>query len=229
MASRHGRGRSLARSATKKVPTIAVKVDPVRATRWKKLRAVLESERRKEAGGFDTYWEAVGEILDAELYVAGGFETADDFLREVVKEPRRTAIRNIRVARYASPEQEVRYGTAILDAAIGYVEAKLGAPAKGKLPIHFDELRVGAKKLADATLKDIQAATKALLGKKGKSKAKPPSPSEQAIVKALARVKPLSEVKVHVSGGMLHLSAIPLHAVGDLIKALRGLDLPVGG
>ena len=48
-----------------------------------------------------------------------------------------------------------------------------------------------------------------------------------AIVRALAKVKPLFEVKVHVTGGMLHLSAIPLHAVADLIKALRGLSLPV--
>src|SRR5262245_26987863 len=49
----------------------------------------------------DYDWEAVGEILDGDLYTARGFDSGEAFLKAVVKVPKRTAIRMIRVARYA--------------------------------------------------------------------------------------------------------------------------------
>ena len=228
-----GRGRTLAKTARKPPVTIKVKVDPKRRARYQKLLAELYTSKRNEASGFDHYWEAVGEILDGELYVDGGYDTADAFIAAEVKEPRRTALRNVRVAKYASPAEEATFGNAIIDAAISFIEAKTGGPVEGKLPIKLDALRIPVEtkghttrvSLKDATLQQINAATRALTRKKGTARPHP-SPSHAAIVRAFADVKSLAGITVHVSNGMLRLGAIPLWAVGDLARTLRGVKLP---
>jgi len=129
--ARHGRAVS-----------VEVRVDPERKWRFERLLGQMRRAGRKETAGFDEFWETVGEILDGELYVAGGYETARAFVAAEVKETLRTAQRNVRVAKYASPNQEQRYGTTLLDAALGCIEAKTGGPVRGKLPVRFEDLRI---------------------------------------------------------------------------------------
>ena len=62
--------------------------------------------------------------MEAELYVAGGYESAKAFVAEEAKETLRTAQRNVRVAKYASPAEEQRWGTTLLDAALAYVSVQ---------------------------------------------------------------------------------------------------------
>ncbi len=212
---------------------VKVVVDAASKKRFAALLAQMQSSKREEAGGFDAYWEAVGEILDGELYVTGGYGTADAFVRAVVKVPMRTATRNVRVARHASPAEEAKLGTALLDAALAFIEAKAGGPVDGPLPVAFDKLRIpvqakaGAKSvlLAEATVEQVRAATRALLGagKKGASKR---SAAEQAIAKALQGTKALRAVSVSVRNGNVRIGAFPLSALGEVARALSRVKLP---
>ena len=126
------RGARGVRSKARSVP-VKVRVDPARKRRFEALVRLMRRAGRREAGGFDEYWEAVGEILDGELYVAGGYESARAFVEGEVKETLRTAQRMVRVARHASPVEEEKYGTAIVDAAFAYMEAKSGRAIGEKL------------------------------------------------------------------------------------------------
>jgi hypothetical protein len=226
-----GRGRALARHGD--LATLTLRADPKRKRQYDTLLATMRRSRREEAGGYDAYWEAVGAILDGDLYVYGGYDTPDAFLAAEVKVPRRTALRMVRVARYASPADEERYGTAILDAALSYIEAKTGGPVDGKLPVRFEDLRIPVVRdgathrlsLHEITFDELTAATRALARKTGHAKERR-SPTEQALVNALKDVKPLAGVTVHVSDGHLRLGAIPLYALPDLARVLRDLELP---
>jgi hypothetical protein len=128
---------------------------------------VVRASRREGSTAFDELWETVAEIVESEppLYLAGGYATVRDFLAQEVGEPERSAKRWMKVAKYASPVEENKYGTSKLDAAIAFVEAKNGAPAKGRIPIDFAKLKVLVEgngkrslvKLADATVDQIRA------------------------------------------------------------------------
>lgn len=228
-------------AAPAKSTSVTVHVDPKRLTRFRALLTQMQQSRRDESVGFDAYWEAVGAILDHELYVDGGFETADAFLRAVVKEKRRTALRMVRVAKYASPAEEAKYGTSVLDAALSFIEAKLGAPLEGKLPIDFAKLRIpttrGGKSeksgkptlvpLAKASVQEITAATRALLRGTSKSRAHA-SPVEEMLRSAFRSNGALADVKVRVSQGLLHLGSVPLAALQHLVAILRDVSLEEG-
>ena len=127
--SSRGRGRALSRHGTP--PVIKIKVDAARKKELDCLLAIMYSGVREEALGFNAYWEAVGTIFDRELFADGGYDSPHAFIAAIVKEPRRTALRMTRVARYASPAEEAKCGTSILDAALSYIEAKTGGAVKG--------------------------------------------------------------------------------------------------
>ena len=210
---------------------VTKKLDPARVARFGRLRAVLEASRRKEASGFDAYYEALGEILEGALYVDGGWDTAKAFIRDVVKEPERTALRNVRVARHASPDEEAKYGVSLLDAALTLIEAKAGGPVKGPLPVRFDKLRVevdgegGVTKktpLAEATVAQVLAHARALATGKGKARRRS-SPEETAIAETLSKWKSLRSTSVHVADMKVRLGPVPLHSLPDLIRALRAV------
>jgi hypothetical protein len=228
-----GRGRALARKG--RPVKVEVTIDPVQKKRFDDLRAVLSRSRREEAEGFDAYWEAVGEILDKGLYVAGGYATADAFLAKEVTVPRRTALRLVRVAKYASPDEEQRYGTAVLDAALGYIEAITGGPIEGKLPIAFDKLRFEVERdgettklaLGEVTLDEIRRSTSEKLRGSKKSRAHR-SPHETALAGAIAKVAALKGALVRVSSGKLRVTGVPLEAIPALAKVLADTRLPAG-
>lgn len=214
---------------------MTVKVDPRRKARYEALARTLSAASSKEASGFDAYWEAVGSVLDGELYVEAGYDTAAAWIAAVVRQPARTVRRMVRVARFASPEEEKRYGTAVLDAALSYLEAKLGAPVQGRLPVKFEALRVPVERkgaarslpLEKVTLAELRKAT-AKLARAGTSKARGAARtrSESAVSEALHRVKMLEECTVQVRDGKLWLGAVPLYALEALGRALAALELP---
>ena len=218
------------------VTTVKVVVDTAKKKRFEALLGDMQSSKREEAGGFDAYWEAVGEILSGELYIAGGFATAEAFVRATVNMPLRSALRNVRVARHASPAEEARFGTALLDAALAFIEAKAGGPVGGPLPAAFEKLRIpvegaakGAAKtilLADATVEQVRAATRALLAGDKKASSKR-SAAEQAIVTALHATSALRSVQVSVRDGKVRIGAFPVASLGELGRALVGVRLPV--
>jgi hypothetical protein len=142
-----------------------VRVDPALKRAYDNLIALISKASAKEAEDFDTRWEAAARIVEHEppLYVFGGYKSADDFYRKVMNEEPRNARRFMRVAKLASPRDEETYGVSKLDAALAYVEAKLGHPLEHPpLPVHLSRLRIGGLTLDEAREKALQspAATK---------------------------------------------------------------------
>ncbi len=206
-----------------------MKRDPARVKKLERLAAIMEASKRKEASGFDAYYEALGEIIDAELWIDAGYDSRDGYLRAIVKEDPRTAMRNVRVARHASPDEEVAFGVSLLDATLDLIEAKAGGPIKGRLPVHFARMLVDVEDaqgnvsrlpLAKVSVEQLRTA-KRKLDRTSKKEHVFASPTERALVQQISRTKALRGVTVHVSDGKLKVGNVPLHAIEDLISALR--------
>ncbi len=122
---------------------VKVAVDPSLKKAWDAIAKRIDAAEHEGASSFDELWEAAAEAVDHDppLYVFGGYKTAAEFFKERLHTDVRTAQRNMRVARYASPAEEERYGTTNLDAALGWLEAKHG-PLNGRLPVAFDKLKI---------------------------------------------------------------------------------------
>jgi hypothetical protein len=159
--------------------------------------------------------------------------TAKAFIAAHFEEPERTAYRNVRVAKYASPAEEARYGVAKLDLVISYVEAKLGAPAKGRVPIDFAKVKIQVQRageerrvgIEEATAKEIADATRHLTRAAKKAPAKA-SPLVTAITKAFSK-GPLRAITVRFSNGKLSFGGVAPAALPELCQTLASLKLPV--
>ncbi len=204
-----------------------VKVDAALKRKYDQLVAELRAAKREGASAFDALWETVAAIVEHEppLYVFGGYKSDADFFERELGEKRRTAYRYIRVAKYASPNEEETYTVSKLDAALGYVEAKLGHPlAHPPLPIAFARLRVPVEHegtlirtpLADARTEDVEAATRALT----RASKKPRNPEEHALRSLIAKDRALKDVRLHVRHGAVSVTGVPLAALGKLAALL---------
>jgi hypothetical protein len=213
---------------------VAPKPDPKRKARYAALAKSIKDARKDTLQNFDALYEAIAEVLDHELFLDAGYRSATQWIEEVVKEPARTVQRNARVAKYATPAEEERYGVAKLDSALDYIEAVAGGPTKVPLPVRFDTLKItitdadGTRKklsLEEASVKDIDAARKQLVASDEPAAAERRSPAERAIVKALRKFASLAAVTVSVSDAKLKLGELPLYALDDLRKALANVRL----
>jgi hypothetical protein len=116
-----------------------------------------------------------------------------------------------------------------LDAALGYIEAKLGKPlAHPPLPVSLDRLRIptaegGTKSLESATVAEIAAATGKLTSA---SRKKPKTPARAALEKALEAISSLAGVRVSESQGAVSFGAVPLAALARFASALAKVKLP---
>ena len=216
---------------------VDLKVNKDLRERWQRALDAVKDAKREGASAFDVLWETVAEIVDHDppLYLAGGLATTKDFLAQHLNETERSARRWMRVARYASPVEEARYGVSKLDAVIGYLEAQSGGPIKGRLPVAFDKLKIPVERdgkltqvpLEEATVEQIETATRKLKRSEQKHPAAA-SPVLVAITRELSKGK-LRGVSAKISGGKLMLGAIPLEALTDLADALRRMKLPPKG
>jgi hypothetical protein len=211
--------------------TVEVRVDPKRRARYERLVLEMDRASRREAAGFDAFWEAVGEILDAELYVTGGYDTPKAFIQQEVKEKLRTAQRNVRVAEHSSPREQEKYGMTLLDAAIGWMLARTGKPLGKKLPMKFGQVRIDVKRngksvkvgLGDATVEEVQAATAKLLGKTGRKAARL-SDVERVLADVMKTEKVLGDLTVSVTGGVARFVGVPLAALDTFLDALKNAE-----
>lgn len=211
-----------------------VEIDPALKKQWDALAHALDEAARKGASAFDALWEAASAIVEHEppLYVVGGYRDAADFFRKKLGETKRNAYRYMRVAKFASPHDEEKYGTTKLDAALSYIEAKLGAPlVHPPLPVAFDRLRIPVSRdgaaaksvpLADARVEDIVAATRAL----AKHASKPTSSAERVLAEALKRTPSLARARARVRGGVVSFTGVPLDALVAFADAVRSAKVP---
>jgi hypothetical protein len=178
---------------------------------------------------WDRKYEAVGAILahDPPLYLAGGMSTAAAFVAKYLPgEDVRSVLRNVRVAQYASPDEEAKYGTSKIDAAIAYLEAKHGTPIKGRIPVDFAKLHIatddGSVGFPAASVEQVRAAARvAARGNKAPHK-------RNAVVAALTKRLPkgAKDVTVHYANGRVSLGRIPLGALSAVLRALASAKLP---
>jgi hypothetical protein len=210
----------------KRAPIPTITIDPSLKRLYDALTAKIAAASAKEARDFDVRWEAAARIVEHEppLYFVGGYKTADEFFRRKMHEEPRNARRYMRVAKVASPRDEETYGVAKLDAALGYVEAKLGRSlAHPPLPVALDRLRIDGKLLADASVREITLAT-AELTSGSRKKAK--TPAHTALVAALAKVSSLKGVAVREHQGLVTFERVPLAALRHFVRALSGAKVP---
>ena len=187
---------------------VAVKIDPALAAAWKKSLKTLEAAASEGQRAWDLKYETVGQIVehDPPLFLAGGMATMTDFVKQYLPgEDLRSVQRNVRTAEYASPDEEEKYTTSKIDAAIDYLEATHGKPSKGRIPVDFAKLRIpttdGTIAFATATVAQVRdAARVAATRTAGKGKI---SSKTSPVVKAVATLLPAEakEVTVHSPTG----------------------------
>lgn len=210
---------------------VKVPVDRKLKAKWDKLSAAIDRALAEGSASFDSLWESVGDVIDHDppLYVLGGYASAAEYLEQHLHQQPRTAFRWIRVARYATPSDETRYGTSVLDAVLGYLEASSG-PLKRALPIDFSRLKIPAERdgktvklpVEALTLTEINAATKALAPTPGRSRA---SAAHKVLRSALATSKKLSAVQVQEQDGTASFRHVPMSAIREFGKALSKIKL----
>ena len=217
---------------------VEVRIDRSLKRQWDEAVARVAGAKREGAGAFDELWETIGHIIEHEppLYLAGGFSSAKQFLREHVGENERTAQRLIRVAKYASPAEEAKYGVSKLDAALSYIEANTGGTAKGRVPVDFAKLRIAVARdkttsripldipLEETSVEELRAAARKLHSTKDSPRASV-SPEARAITNVL-QAAGLEKIKVRIARGTVSLSAIPLATFAQLARALAKVKLP---
>ena len=223
------RTRRAARARAPSAADVTVKVDAKLAALYERSLGAIGAATARGMSAFDERWEAADAILshDPPLYVVGGFKDAREFFREVMHEEPRTAFRWVRVARYASPREEERFGPTLLDAAISYMEAKLG-PVEDSLPVAFDRLKLpvvrgGTERkvpLADCTVLEVVAATRKLR----KPKATGRNRAADAFVQSLGKVGSLAGVQVRERGGLVTFANVPVAAMDRFVAALRSTE-----
>jgi hypothetical protein len=210
-----------------KTTTIDLKIDRDLKRRWLQAMQTIKAAQREGASASDRQYESVGEILehDPPLYLAGGYANRRAFIREILKDSERNVRRLVRVAKYASPQEETRYGISKLDAALDWLEAKAGKP-RGRIPVDFPRLRVpteeGTISFEEATVDQLRTATR-------KARRKPRTQSPP-IVRALRAALPKSckSITLSVSGGKLTVGNIDPAQLALVGNCLARTKLPTG-
>jgi hypothetical protein len=216
--------------------TVSVRVDASLKKLWEQFDTGLRKARGEESAGFDVYWESVSAIIDhvPPIYLAGGYDSATDFIERHLEEKERSARRWMRVARYASPANLAHYGPSKLDAALSLLEAAGNDLSGGRLPIDFAHLKVVVERdgqslrvaLDAASVDEVVAAVK-LARRSTRKPAKGVHPVVKALAAALAADKALRGVTVRRVGARTSLGNIDDAAWPALKRAIRGLTIPV--
>ncbi len=217
---------------SKPSPDNLAPVDPALKRAWDKLAGSIDSFAEKGAAAFDDLWEAVAHVVDHEppLYLFGGYKTAAEFFKKRLHTDKRTAQRNIRVARYATPQEEADYGTSNIDALIGYLEAKYGK-LNGTLPVAIARVKIAIADgkahrvvpFPDLTAPQINAATRALLSTKSPA---PTNPARHALEGVLGQHDALAHVVVHERQGFATFANVPLASLALFARAITSVKLP---
>lgn len=204
-------------------------VDPAALKTYQDLIAELKDADSDAMHGWDRKYEAAGEILDKKLFLLSPYGTADKWCRAMLGgEPLRSVQRNARVAKYCSPNEETKYGTAKLDAVLTYLDAQTHGLKAGPLKVELAALRIpvaidGKKTklpIHEATIKQILAAARG--EEAGGKQAR--TPLEQGFASALAGDPDLHEVSIRVADGRVSFGRVPLTALLRFAKAVREVD-----
>ena len=218
----------IATKATSKTPP-KVNVDAAQA-RYDALLAAMQTHGVHESRSWDAYWEAVDEVLSGKLYLLSPKpeeHMADGWCLAHTKQGADACRRNALVARFCSPDDELRYGVSKLFSVLRYIDKKVSPlPEQGALKLKLDTLRFtlvrSGKKVSvgieDATVKEIDAlANDRATGPK-------PSPLALPFERAFKKVRGFEESRFIVRDGQLSVRNIPLAHLETFMKLMRGVD-----
>ncbi len=211
-------------------------VDPALAAAWDATLARYRAAAREEMAGWDERYEALGEILDRALYLAGGFKSEGAFLAaEAPGLSDTSARRYIRIAKHFDPEHEKDFGLSKLDLLLDYLEAHNGGVlAKAQLNPRRQTILVPGPSatearrpipFAKATAADLRNATRAAKGH-AKVPSASASPLEKALRARLAKAK-LASVDVRVREDRIDLIGVAVVDIAALGIALSKMKLPL--
>jgi hypothetical protein len=209
--------------------------DPALRAAWDATLARYRAATREEMAGWDERYEALGEILDRALYLAGGFKSEGAFLAaEAPGLSDTSARRYIRIAKHFDPEHETDFGVSKLDLLLDYLEAHNGGVlAKAQLNPRRQTILVPGPSateprrpipFAKATAADLRSATRAAKGLSQRPDSAA-SPVEKALRASLTKAK-LGEGEVRVRRESNDLIGVPGRDVPALGVALSKVKMP---
>ncbi|HEY1960162.1 MAG TPA: hypothetical protein VGH28_31350 [Polyangiaceae bacterium] len=203
---------------------LAVREDPKLKALWKKLVARVHAYEKESAEQWDVEWETVGAILDHSppLYAFGGHRNAAEFLKKELGVEERVGRAYVRVARHATPEDEIAFGIWKLDAIIGFLEAT-HSPLAGGVAIAFAKVKIGGKRAVDLSIPAIKAATKSALAGK---KSQPKTAFRDALARTFAKHGELAHVAVHEANGKTSFHGVPNAALRTFAEIVLETKLP---
>lgn len=229
--------------AAPKVPVddaVSVPAKKARAQydRYHALVLEIADASRDEVHGWDRRWEAIATILQKSYYLFDD-ETpnAPAWLKKHTTESYRTALRNARVAQYASPAEIEKYGATKLDLALS-IELALWQKKHGDAPdekteesvlraVKFAKLRYQVKRAAKSksvTLAELTAEELRGMLRESTRQGKPVSvrlsASGQKLVAALKSEKSLQNIKVSEHDSQLTLAGVRIDQMSALADVL---------
>ncbi len=221
--------------AARAAKDVLVPVDPALKKRWDELKRALDDATERGMSAFDERWEIAERIVTHQppFYIFGGYKNAAEFFSEAMKEDPRSAYRFMRVAKYASPAEEEKYGVSLLDKAIAYIETQHG-PLDGPLPVAFERLKIPVRRngptaptakvlLTEATVEELERAVRAA---KKRSPKDLDSPIEKAMAAALRGNKRLAGIRVRARAKTVSFLGVPVEQLAAFARVVGAVTLP---
>jgi len=219
------------KKAAKKTPLPSVDTDTA-LSRYRELLEAMTLHGVHESRSWDAYWEAVDEVLEGRLYLLSPNtkeHKAEQWCVAHTKLSLDACRRYSLVARFCSPDDEMKYGIAKLHAVLRYIDKKVGGlPERGGLKLKLKALRFPVLRGKKTTQLGIQEATMeeilALANDRKPGKLARPSQLSKAFQNAFEKERGFEDSDFVVRDGMLHMRNIPLTHIAQFTKLIRTVD-----
>lgn len=129
------RARSVSPAPASDAPVSSAFASKLSAARlaYDNLLREIDAASRDELRGWDRKWEAVATVLEKKLFVLDDeAPTAAEWVKKHTQDEYRTGLRNARVARLASPDEEKKFSVTKIDLAYTIDQSNKLAEAKKK-------------------------------------------------------------------------------------------------
>ncbi len=228
---------------TPKAPAATAR-EPISAEPPKKARAAyaallaeIGNAKHDELRGWDRRWEAIATILQKSYFLLeDDTPTALLWIKKHTDDSYRTGTRNSRVARYASPDEEQRYGITKLDLAITLAQTQHASknPNADELKsIDFAALRYAIKtgskskklSLADVSIEQLRELAHGKSKRDTPTASKPLSDSGAALSTLITAQKSLKNITLAEHDSELTLGKIRFDQLATLGRLLVNAKL----
>jgi hypothetical protein len=231
--------RAKSEAAAGPLAVFATKLNAAREEYARLLREI-DDAARDEMRGWDRKWEAVATVLAKKYFLLDDdAPSAPAWVKKHTEDEYRTALRNARVAKLASPEEEKKYTVTKIDLAYTIDEARQREAAKNKgvewaapaspRKLALAELRYTVERDGDDVSLGLDEVSVSELRALQRGDSAPSASASSATAKLIARAiraqPALKNVTVAERDNELTLGKIRKDQVRALGKALSAIDL----